>query len=73
MGGVVGRSRGAMCHRRQDGPGKWKYFYNGRWDEPALGGKSCIVTPSHLWGVIYSTYLDKYICMFPSNKESLSR
>lgn len=24
-------------------PGKWRYFYNGGWDEPALGGKASTV------------------------------
>jgi hypothetical protein len=49
--------------------GKWKYFYNGKWDEPALGGKSSLVAPSHLWGVLYSTYADKYVCMFQGNQD----
>lgn len=53
-------------------PGKWKYFYNGKWEEPALGGKSSIVAPGHFWGVLYSTYLNKYICIFPSNKDPWS-
>ncbi|MFZ4397577.1 MAG: discoidin domain-containing protein, partial [Kiritimatiellia bacterium] len=53
-------------------PGKWKYFYNGKWEEPALGGKSSAVAPSHFWGVIYSSYLDKYICMFPANQDPLN-
>lgn len=50
-------------------PGKWNYFYNGRWDQPALGGKSSIVAPSHFWGFMYSTYLKKYICVFPTCKD----
>jgi hypothetical protein len=67
----VRAARCAMADRMA--PGKWKYFYNGRWDEPALGGKSSMVVPSHLWGVIYSSFLDKYICIFPSNLDPLSR
>jgi hypothetical protein len=39
-------------------PGKWQKFYNGRWDQPALGGKASFVTAC---SVIYSTYLKKYI------------
>ena len=27
-------------------PGKWKYFYNGKWDESALGGKSSMASRS---------------------------
>lgn len=50
-------------------PGTWSYFYDGNWDEPALGGRSTLVAPSHLWGIIYSEYLDKYLCIFPSNKD----
>jgi hypothetical protein len=50
-------------------PGKWKNFYNGKWDEPALGGKSSAVAPSHMWGVTYSTTLDKYVCMFLGNQD----
>lgn len=53
-------------------PGKWKFFYNGRWEEPALGGKSSVVVPSHLWGMMYSRYLGKYICLFPSNQDPVS-
>lgn len=53
-------------------PGKWRYFYKGKWDEPALGGKSSAVAPSHFWGVIYSSYLEKYICMFPSNQDPVT-
>ncbi len=46
-------------------PGKWKFLYNGRWDQSALGGKSSVVAPV-LWPIIYSTYLQKYLCFFPS-------
>jgi hypothetical protein len=53
-------------------PGAWRYFYKGKWDEPALGGKSSSVAPSHFWGVIYNSYLDKYICVFPSNQDPVS-
>jgi len=62
--------RVARCAMRDKmAPGKWRYFYNGQWDEPALGGKSSTVAPSHFWGVIYSLYLKKYICMFPANQD----
>ncbi len=50
-------------------PGKWRYFYNGSWDEPALGGKSSWVAPSHLWGVSYSTKLQKYIGVLTGNQD----
>src|SRR5215831_12170476 len=53
-------------------PGKWTYFYQGKWDQPALGGKSSSVAPSHFWGVIYSSYLDRYICMFPANQDPVN-
>jgi hypothetical protein len=39
-------------------PGKWKKFYNGRWEEPGLGGKSSFVDA---YCVMYNTYLKKYI------------
>jgi hypothetical protein len=39
-------------------PGKWKKFYKGSWDQPALGGKASFVTA---YSVIYSTSLKKYI------------
>ena len=65
--GALWGTRAARCAIRDKmAPGKWKYFYNGKWDEPALGGKSSIVVPGHLWGVLYSDYLKKYICVFPS-------
>jgi hypothetical protein len=68
--GALWGTRAARCAIRDKmAPGKWKYFYNGKWDEPALGGKSSIVAPSHFWGVLYSSYLDRYICIFPSNKD----
>ena len=54
--GALWGTRAARCAIRDKmAPGKWKYFYNGKWDEPALGGKSSIVVPGHLWGVLYST------------------
>jgi hypothetical protein len=63
-------SRAARCPITDKmAPGKWKYFYNGAWDEPALGGKSSTVAPSHLWGVTYSTLLNRYICMFLANQD----
>lgn len=39
-------------------PGKWKKFYNGKWDEPGLGGKASFVDAYY---VMYNTYLRKYI------------
>ncbi|OJV41379.1 MAG: hypothetical protein BGO25_16800 [Acidobacteriales bacterium 59-55] len=63
-------SRAARCSITDKmAPGKWKYFYNGTWDEPALGGKSSTVAPSHLWGITYSTPLNRYICMFLANQD----
>jgi hypothetical protein len=63
-------SRGARCAISDKmAPGKWKYFYDGKWDEPALGGKSSTVAPSHLWGVVYSTFLNRYVCMFLGNQD----
>ena len=46
-------------------PGKWRFFYDGGWDQPALGGKSSVMS-DQMWGVIYSTYLKKYVCIFTS-------
>ena len=63
-------SRAARCAiTDRMAPGKWKYFYSGKWEEPALGGKSSTVAPSHLWGVVYSTHLNKYVCMFLGNQD----
>jgi hypothetical protein len=63
-------SRAARCAISDKmAPGKWKYFYNGKWEEPALGGKSATVAPSHLWGVVYSTLLNRYVCMFLGNQD----
>ncbi len=68
--GMLWNSRAARCDIGDKmAPGKWKNFYNGKWDEPALGGKSCTVAPSHLWGVVYSTYLNRYVCMFLGNQD----
>jgi hypothetical protein len=39
-------------------PGKWRKFYNGGWDEPALGGKASYVNG---YCVTYNTYLKKYL------------
>jgi hypothetical protein len=50
-------------------PGKWKFFYNGTWAEPALSGKSTSIAPSHMWGVLYSEYLGKYISLLNSNED----
>ncbi len=54
-------TRVARCAIRDKmAPGKWKFFYDGGWDQPALGGKSSAVSPSALC-TIYSTYLRKYV------------
>lgn len=53
-------------------PGKWKFFHNGRWDEPALGGKSSVVS-ARLWPIIYSTYLKRYVSIFPSNADPVRK
>jgi hypothetical protein len=69
-GAMRWNSRAARCAISDKmAPGKWKYFYNGTWDEPALGGKSSTVAPGHLWGTVYSTRLEKYICMFIGNQD----
>jgi len=39
-------------------PGKWTKFYNGKWTEPALGGKA---THVNAYYVMYNTYLKKYL------------
>ena len=39
-------------------PGKWKKFYNGKWEEPGLGGKASYVDGYY---VMYNSYLKKYI------------
>jgi len=50
-------------------PGKWRYFYQGTWSQPALGGKSSIVGASYFWGILYSTTLKRYISISPFNKD----
>ncbi len=50
-------------------PGKWQYFYEGTWNQPALGGKSSSVSPGHLWGIVYSRVVDKYLCLFTANED----
>ena len=68
--GARWNSRVARCAIRDKmAPGKWENFYNGKWDEPGLGGKSSTVAPSHFWGITYSSVLDSYICMFISNQD----
>jgi hypothetical protein len=68
--GMRWNSRAARCAIRDKmAPGKWTNFYNGSWQESALGGKSSIVAPSHFWGVSYSTRLNKYVCMFLGNQD----
>jgi hypothetical protein len=39
-------------------PGKWKKFYNGKWEEPGVGGRASYVDAYY---VMYNTYLKKYI------------
>ena len=68
--GARWNSRAARCAIRDKmAPGKWHLFYNGTWTEPALGGRSSIVAPSHLWGVTYSSAVNQYICMFLGNQD----
>lgn len=50
-------------------PGKWHYFYEGTWDQPALGGKSSSVSPGHMWGIVYSKAVDQYVCLFTANED----
>jgi hypothetical protein len=50
-------------------PGTWHYYHRGRWDQPALGGKSSIIGCSYYWGILYSTKLDRYISISPYNKD----
>lgn len=50
-------------------PGTWRYFHQGTWDQPALGGKSSIIGASYFWGVIYSTKLNRYVSIAPYNKD----
>lgn len=50
-------------------PGKWRYFYQGAWNQSALGGKSSIVGASSFWGILYSTTLNRYISIAPFNKD----
>lgn len=68
--GARWNSRAARCAISDKmAPGKWKNFCSGTWDESALGGKSSIVSPGHLWGVVYSTALNKYVCLFLGNQD----
>ena len=39
-------------------PGKWRWFYNGGWTEPGLGGKASYVNAYY---VMYNMHLKKYI------------
>ena len=62
-------TRAARCAIKDKmASGKWKFFYNGAWNESALGGKSSVVAPV-IWGVIYSEFLKGYLCLFPSNRD----
>jgi hypothetical protein len=45
-------------------PGKWQKFYNGRWDEPGLGGRASHVNAYY---VMYNSYLGKYLGMTYGN------
>ena len=68
--GIRWNSRAARCAiSDRMAPGKWNNLYNGNWDEPALGGKSSTIAPSHLWGVTYSTTLGKYIALLLGNQD----
>lgn len=68
--GMRWNSRAARCAIRDKmAPGKWNYFYEGMWNESALGGKSSIIAPSHFWGITYSTVLEKYLCIFTANQD----
>jgi len=68
--GMRWNSRAARCAISDKmAPGKWANFYDGSWNEPALGGKSSTVAPSHLWGISYCKALDRYICMFLGNQD----
>jgi hypothetical protein len=68
--GTRWNTRAARCAISEKmAPGKWVNFYEGKWDQPGLGGKSSVVAPGHFWGVTYSTVLDRYICMFPANQD----
>jgi hypothetical protein len=68
--GMRWNSRAARCAISDKmAPGKWTNFYNGSWNESALGGKSSAVAPSHLWGISYCKSLDQYICMFLGNQD----
>jgi len=51
-------ARCAMKDKMQ--PGKWQKFYNGKWEEPGLGGKASYVDAYY---VMYNTYLKKYISL----------
>jgi len=49
----------ARCAIKDIGnPSAWKKFYNGKWNEPGLGGKASYVNAYY---VMYNTYLKKYI------------
>ncbi len=68
--GMRWNSRAARCAIADKmAPGKWNYFYDGAWAEPALGGKSSIIAPSHFWGITYSTVLNQYLCVFTANQD----
>jgi hypothetical protein len=68
--GTRWNSRAARCAIQDKmAPGKWKYFYNGNWEDTALGGRSSTVSPGHLWAITYSGVLKKYVCMFTGNQD----
>ncbi len=41
-------------------PGKWRKFYDGKWDEPGLGGKASNINAHY---VMYNSFLRKYISL----------
>ena len=68
--GALWAPRVARCALKNKlAPGKWEFFYNGKWEESALGGKSTIVQGCHMWCIMYSTYLNKYVCIATENKD----
>ena len=68
--GALWAPRVARCALKDKlAPGKWRFFYNGKWEESALGGKSTIVQGCHMWCILYSTYLNKYVCIATENKD----
>ena len=68
--GMRWNTRAVRCSIKDKmAPGKWKNFHAGGWEEPALGGKSSVVAPGHLWGTLYSTSLGLYIGVMIGNQD----